>query len=79
MSNEETDLRSTIARHELEIDELQEHVRMLEDGHMKERVEAEIAKKMTLLEADLRLQELQEAMVKEEEQPQRKRGFFRRG
>jgi hypothetical protein len=40
MSSDERDLRSTIARHEREIDELQEHVKVLEDGHMKERVEA---------------------------------------
>lgn len=78
MSSGETDLRDTIARHEREIDELQEHVKVLEDGHMKERVEAEIAKKMTHLEADLRLQELQETMVKEEAAKHRKRGFFRR-
>jgi hypothetical protein len=78
MSSDERDLRSTIARHEREIDELQEHVKVLEDGHMKERVEAEIAKKMTHLEADLRLQELQETMVNEEAAKHRKRGFFRR-
>jgi hypothetical protein len=78
MSGEETDLRAIIARHEREIDELQEHVKVLEDGHMKERVEAEIAKKMTLLEADLKLQELQETMVNEEAAKHRKRGFFRR-
>jgi hypothetical protein len=79
MGSEETDLRGTIARHEREIDELQEQVRVLQDGHMKERVEAEIAKKMTLLEADLRLQELQETMAKEQEQPKRKHRFFHRG
>jgi hypothetical protein len=79
MNKDESDLASTIARHEREIDELQEHVKVLEDGHMKERVEAEIAKKMTHLEADLRLQELQETMAKEQEQPQRKRRFFHRG
>jgi hypothetical protein len=60
MTNEETDLRNTIARHEREIDELQDQVRVIQDGHMKERVEAEIAKKMSHLEADLKLQELQE-------------------
>jgi hypothetical protein len=76
MSSEQTDLRSIIARHEQEIDELQEHVKVLEDGHMKERGEAEIAKKMTHLEADLRLQELQESMTKERGEPPRKRGFF---
>jgi hypothetical protein len=79
MSNEETDLRNTIARHEREIDELQEQVRVLQDGHMKERVEAEIAKKMSLLEGDLRLQALQETMAKEDAAKQHKRGFFRRG
>lgn len=79
MSTEETDLRGIIARHEREIDELQAHVKMLEDGQVKERVEAEIARKMTLLEADLRLQELQETMAKEQEQPRRKHRFFHRG
>jgi hypothetical protein len=79
MSSAERDLRITIARHEREIDELQEQVKVLQDGHMKERVEAEIARKMTHLEADLRLQELQETMAKEEEEAKhRKRGFFRR-
>jgi hypothetical protein len=79
MSSDERDLRSIIARHEREIDELQEHVKVLEDGHIKERVEAEIAKKLTLLEGDLKLQELQETMAKEEVAKQHKRGFFRRG
>jgi hypothetical protein len=47
-----------------------------------ERIEAEIAKMMTLLEGDLELQELQELqemMAKEEAAKQHKRGFFRRG
>jgi hypothetical protein len=78
MSGDETDLRDTISRHEREIDELQEQVRLLQDGHVKERVEAEIAQKMTLLEADLKLHELQETMGKEEAAKQRKRGLFRR-
>lgn len=77
MNSDESELKSTIARHEREIDELQEQVRVLQDGHMKERVEAEIAKKMTLLESDLKLQELQETMAKEEVAKHRKRGFFR--
>lgn len=78
MTTEETDLRGIIARHEREIDELQAHVKMLEDGQVKERVEAEIAKKMSHLEADLRLQELQETMAKEQAEPPRKHRFFRR-
>jgi hypothetical protein len=54
-------------------------VKVLQDGHVRERVEAEIARKMTLLEGDLRLQELQETMAREDAAKQRKHGFFRRG
>jgi hypothetical protein len=79
MASDDIDLRGAIARHEREIDELQAQVRVLQDGHMKERVEAEISRKMTLLEADLRLQELQETMIKEQEPPKRKHRFFGRG
>jgi hypothetical protein len=75
---EETELRRAIARHEREINELREHVKALEDGHMKERVEAEITKKMADLEADLKLRELQETMAKEQEQLRRKHRFFHR-
>jgi hypothetical protein len=39
MSSEETDLRSTIARHEREIDELEDQVKVLQDGHVKDNVE----------------------------------------
>jgi hypothetical protein len=78
LNSSDAELKATIARHEREIDELQEQVRVLQDGHMRERVEAEIARKMNHLEADLKLQELQESMAKEEEDKHRKHGFFRR-
>lgn len=55
MSTEDDDPRATIARHERETDEVQEHVKTLEDGSAKEKVEAGIRGRMDELEADLKL------------------------
>jgi hypothetical protein len=69
MGTDEEDLRATIVRHKREIDELQAHVKTLEGGYTKEKVEAEIRRRMEALEVEVKFQELQETMA-EEEAPQ---------
>lgn len=75
MTSSETDLRDTIARHEREIADLRAQVKAIQDGHVKEQLEAQIAHRIAELEADLKLQEMQEAMAKEQQGKRHKRRF----
>jgi hypothetical protein len=75
MPSSDTDLRETISRHERDIADLQAQVKALQDGHAKEQLEAQIARRVAELEADIKLQEMQEAMAKEQTHRRRKRHF----
>lgn len=46
-------------------------------GHAKEKREVDLARKTAALDADIKLQELQEDMTKEEVAKQRRRGHWR--
>ncbi len=72
MNSSNADLTETIARHEREIADLRAQVKAIQDGHVKEQLEAQIAGRIAELEADLKLQEMQEAMALEEAEKQRK-------
>jgi cell division protein FtsL len=77
MSGEDEDLRTAISRHEREIAELQEQVKQLREGRAREELEAEITRRMNALETDLKFQELQETIAREEaEKGRHKRGRF---
>src|SRR5438309_2332350 len=72
------DLQVTIERHNREIAELQTELRSLKDGYARKQIEADIQSRISKLEADIKLQELQEQMAKEEAERQtKKRGLFR--
>jgi Skp family chaperone for outer membrane proteins len=78
MGSGEHNLTETIARHEREIADLRAQVKAIQDGHVKEQLEAQIAHRISELEADLKLQEMQESMVKEQagkESKERRRRF----
>lgn len=66
----EVSLQETIARHELEIAELRARVQALHDGHARAQLEAQIARRLAELEADIKLQEMQETL---NEQPPKAR------
>jgi hypothetical protein len=51
-------------------------VQALQDGHAREQLETQIARRVAELEADLKLQELQDAMEKEAAGTQRRRRFL---
>lgn len=72
MNPSDADLSGTIARHEREIADLQAQVKAIQDGHVKEQLESQIAARISELEADLKLQEMQEAMAKEAEKPHKR-------
>jgi hypothetical protein len=76
MSASDADLSETIARHEREIAELHAQVKVLQEGHAKEQLEAQIARRVAELEADLKLQELQEAMAQEQAPKKRHHRFL---
>jgi hypothetical protein len=73
----ETDIRTTVERHEREIKELRLQLQALRNAHAKEQLEAEIAKRIAELEADIRLQELQEEIAQETAKKHHKRKLFR--
>jgi hypothetical protein len=75
MASPNPDLTETIARHEQEIADLKAQVRAIQDGHVKEQLEAQIGRRIAELEADLKLQEMQEAMAKAQPGKRRKRHF----
>jgi hypothetical protein len=73
-------LQEAIARHDREIAALKLELAAIKDGHVKKQLEDEIAQRIAALEADIKLQELQEAIDKEQAEQaekQRKRGWFR--
>jgi signal transduction histidine kinase len=76
MSPIDLNVTEKVARHEREIADLRRQVQALQDGHAKEQLQAQIAARIAELEADIKLQELQEVMTKEQAAKQRKRRFF---
>jgi hypothetical protein len=70
-------LQEAIARHDREIAALKIELAALKDGTAKKQLEDEIAQRIAALEADIKLQELQETIDKEQAEKQRKRGWFR--
>lgn len=75
MASPNPDLTDTIARHEREIADLKAQVKAIQDGHVKAQLEAQIASRISELEADLKLQEMQEAMAREHAERRRKGHF----
>ena len=78
MGSTENDVRETIARHERELADLRQEIKALQDGYHKERLEAQISRRIAELEAEIQLQELQETIAREEAEKQRKRRLFGR-
>lgn len=80
MSNSPLDIQATIERHNWEIAQLQNELRSLKDGYTRKQLEADIQKRVAELEADIKLQELQEQMAKEEaeKEQQKHRHFWQR-
>lgn len=77
MTSSDANLIETITRHEREIAELRAQVNAIRDGQAREQLEAQIARRVTELEADLKLMELQEAMAQETAHQSHRRRFFR--
>lgn len=77
MTSDVSTVNDTVARHEREIRRLQEQVRDLETGYAREKLEAEIEHHIAELEAEIKFQELQEAMAQEEDQKHRKHHILR--
>lgn len=77
MGSIDLELGQTIARHEREISDLHRQVQALQDGYAKEQLQAQITKSISELEAEIKLQELQETVAKEEAEKRRPRRFFR--
>ena len=79
MSSEQNRIEQAVARHTREIAELQEQLQALKDGHAKQELQAELDQRVADMEAEIRLQELQETMSKEQQaEPRKKRWFFGR-
>jgi hypothetical protein len=70
-------MQEAIARHDREIAALKVELAAIKDGTAKKELEDKIAQRIAALEADIKLQELQEEIDKEEAEKHRKRGWFR--
>jgi hypothetical protein len=73
MSSRSGDSQEAVKRHNREIQELREELRVLKDGQAKKALQAEIDRRIAELEADIKLQELQEVMAKERQRKRRRR------
>jgi hypothetical protein len=66
MREQSETIQRAIERHNREIAELRDELHALKDGQARKELKAQIDKRIAELEADIKLQELQETMAKEE-------------
>lgn len=79
MEMDADDLQAAVERHNREIADLRDELHALKEGQAKKDLEVLIRKRISDLEADIKLKELQEKMAAEEakrEEAQRKRRRF---
>jgi hypothetical protein len=79
--NESAEIQAAIERHNREIVELREELHALKDGQARKELKQQIDQRIAELEADIKLQELQETMAKEQAEQDaasnnKKRGWF---
>ena len=83
MTDEQSEnIQTAIQRHNREISELREELHALKDGQARKELKQQIDQRIAELEADIKLQELQETMAKEQAEKdaassKKKRGWFR--